>query len=227
MIDDQKSFISERSFFANKNVIFAKFLRTPYLSFAGPMLANNTSYKDLFTTCQITPENHGSFLASLLNMQIASRNPFSGHIFLQNLLAHPLQHALWLSPALLHNFRGIFAKISLFIDPGHQQGAHWRKSENQGPLRLVLAKPHFWKFDYCYSYSLVPFSCRTPGGIGWQSFTYNNYNTQFLRNFYEIKCYFHEFEKKNRENFQHNIHVFRKENSLQNILDRSSYIYIK
>ena len=88
------------------------------------MLANSTSY-DLFTTCQITPENHGSLLGGLLNMQLASRNPFSSSqdsFFLQSLLAHPLQHALWLSPALSHNFRGTFAKISLCTDPGHQQG---------------------------------------------------------------------------------------------------------
>ena len=136
------------------------------------MLANNTSYEDSFTTCQITPENHGSLLDSLLNMLLASRNPFSRQIFLQSLLAHPLQHALWLSPALSHNFRGTFAKISLFTDPGHQQGVHWRKSEDQGPWCLALAKPHFWKLGYCYSHSLVPFSCRTPGGSGWQPFTY-------------------------------------------------------
>ena len=85
------------------------------------MLANNTSYEDSFTTCQITPGNHGSLLDSLLNMQLASRNPFSGQIvadycFCQGLLAHPLQHALWLSPALSHNFRGTFAKISLFTE---------------------------------------------------------------------------------------------------------------
>ena len=85
------------------------------------MLANNTSYEDSFTTCQITPENHGSLLDSLSNMQLASRNPFSGQIvadyfFCQGLLAHPLQHALWLSPALSHNFRGTFAKISLFTE---------------------------------------------------------------------------------------------------------------
>ena len=61
--------------------IFAKLSRTPCLPFAGPMLANNTSYEDSFTTCQITPENHGSLLGSLLNMQLASRNPFSGQIF--------------------------------------------------------------------------------------------------------------------------------------------------
>ena len=106
MVVDQNSFIPERPFFANKKITFAKLSRTPCLSFAGPMLANNTSYEDSFTTCQITPENHGSLLGSLLNMQLASRNPFSGQIFfLQSLLAHPLQHALWLSPALSHNFR--------------------------------------------------------------------------------------------------------------------------
>ena len=166
MVVDQNSFIPERPFFANKNFTFAKLSQTPCLSFAGPMLANNTSYEDSFTTCQITPENHGSLLGSLLNMQLASRNPFSGQLFLQSLLAHPLQHALWLSPALSHNFRGTFAKLSLFTDPGHQQGVHWRKSEDQGPWCLALAKPHFWKLGYCYSHSLVPFSCRTPGGSG-------------------------------------------------------------
>ena len=115
---------------------------------------------------------------------------------LQSLLAHPLQHALWLSPALSHNFRGTFAKISLFTDPGHQQGVHWRKSEDQGPWCLALAKPHFWKLGYCYSHSLVPFSCRTPGGSGWQPFTYNDYNTQLSRNFREIKFYFREIKTK-------------------------------
>ena len=94
MVLDQNSFIPERPFFANKNFTFAKLSRTPCLSFAGPMLANNTSYEDSFTTCQITLENHGSLLGSLLNMQLASRSPFSGQFFLQSLLAHPLQHAL-------------------------------------------------------------------------------------------------------------------------------------
>ena len=82
MVVDQNSFLPERPFFANKNFTFAKLSRTPCLSFAGPMLANNTSYEDSFTTCQITPENHGSLLGSLLNMQLASRNPFSGQILL-------------------------------------------------------------------------------------------------------------------------------------------------
>ena len=79
MVVNQNSFIPGRPFFANKNFTFAKFSQTPCLSFAGPMLANNP-YEDSFTTCQITPENHGSLLGSLLNMQLASRNPFSGQL---------------------------------------------------------------------------------------------------------------------------------------------------
>ena len=81
MIIIQNSFIPKRPFFANKKNIFAKFSRTPYLFFAGPILANNPSYKNLFTTYRIIPENYGSFLSSLLNMQLTSRNPFSGQIF--------------------------------------------------------------------------------------------------------------------------------------------------
>ena len=65
LVVDQNSFFPERPFFANKNFTFAKLSRSPCLSFAGPMLANNTSYEDSFTTCQITPENHGSLLGSL------------------------------------------------------------------------------------------------------------------------------------------------------------------
>ena len=89
MVVDQNSFIPERPFFANKNFTFAKLSRTPCLSFAGPMLANNTSYEDSFTTCQITPENHGSLLGTLLNMQLASRSPFSGHIFFAKFTGPP------------------------------------------------------------------------------------------------------------------------------------------
>ena len=89
---NQNSFIPKRPFSANKKKT-AKFSRIPFLSFTGAMLANNTSYKDSFSTCQITPENHGLFLGSHLNIQLASRNSFSGQFFLQNLLAHPLQYA--------------------------------------------------------------------------------------------------------------------------------------
>ena len=101
MVVDQNSFIPERPFFANKNFTFAKLSRTPCLSFAGPMLANNTSYEDSFTACQITPENHGSLLRSLLNMQLASRNPFSGQIFFCKVY--------WPTPFNMHfDFRPLF-----------------------------------------------------------------------------------------------------------------------
>ena len=101
MVVDQNSFIPERPFFANKNFTFAILSRTPCLSFAGPMLANNTSYEDSFTTCQITPENHGSLLGWLLNMQLASRNPFSGQIFFCKVY--------WPTPFNMHfDFRPLF-----------------------------------------------------------------------------------------------------------------------
>ena len=95
------------------------------------------------------------FLIAFLNMQLASRNPFSGQIvadsvcFWQGLLTHPLQHGLRLSPAPSQNFCGPFAEISLFTDPGHQRGSHRRKSEHQGPWCLALAKPPFWKLGCC------------------------------------------------------------------------------
>ena len=80
LVVDQSSFIRKRPFFANKNVTFPKLLRTSRLSLAGAMLGKNASYEDSFTACQITPENHGSLLHSLLNVQQASRSPFSGQI---------------------------------------------------------------------------------------------------------------------------------------------------
>ena len=48
-------------------------------------------------------------------------------------------------PLLRRTFAELSRKKTLFTDPGHQQGAHWRKSEHQGPGRLALAKHHFWK----------------------------------------------------------------------------------
>ena len=41
--------------------------------------------------------------------------------------------------------RRTFAKIPLFTDPSHQQGAHQRKCKRQGYWCLALAQPHFWK----------------------------------------------------------------------------------
>ena len=173
----------KRPFFANKKFTFAKLSRTPCLSFAGPMLANNTSYEDSFTTCQITPENHGSLLGSLLNMQLASRNPFSGHFFLQSLLAHPLQHALWLSPALSHNFRGTFAKISLFTDPGHQQGCTEGKAKTRGLGVWLSQSLTFGNLATATRILWCPSPAGPPGTSGWQPFTYNDFanSTKNLR----------------------------------------------
>jgi hypothetical protein len=39
------------------------------------MLSNNSLYEDSLITCQITPNCHGSLLHSLVNVQLASRNP--------------------------------------------------------------------------------------------------------------------------------------------------------
>ena len=97
---------------------------------------------------------HGSLLDSLLNMQLASRNPFSGQFVADFFFGN----VYWPAPfIMLFDFRPLlritFAKISLFTDPGHQQRAHWRKSEYQGPWCLALAKPHFWKLSCCMRWS--------------------------------------------------------------------------
>ena len=91
---DQNSFIRKRPFFANKHVTFAKLSRTPRLSFAGPMLGNNASYEDSFTTCQIMPENHGSLLDSLFKhwasiTESLLRTDCCWLFFLQGLLTPP------------------------------------------------------------------------------------------------------------------------------------------
>ena len=148
---DQNYFFRRRPCLANKNVTFAKLSRTPRLSFAGPMLGNK---KIRSPPAKLRQRITDHFLIAFLNMQLASRNPLSGQVvadqfFLQGLLTHPLQHALWLPPAPSQTFRGTFAKITLFTGPGHQQKARWRKSEHQGPWCLALAKPHCWKLGCC------------------------------------------------------------------------------
>ena len=149
MMVDQNSFIRERPFFADKNVTFAKLSRTLCLSFAGPMLANNASFEDSFTTCQIAPENHGSLLDSLLNMQLAHDGiPSQDRLLLTRFFWWRLTCTLTFARSFAQLSRN-FAKISLFTDPGHQQGVHWRKSGRQGPWCLPLAKPHFWKLGCC------------------------------------------------------------------------------
>ena len=156
------------------------------------MLANNTSYEISFTTCHITPENHGSLLGSLFNMQLASRNPFSGQIFFAKFTGPP-------PPTCTLTFARSFAQLSWKYPysqtPAISRGCTEGKAKTRG-LGVWLSQSTFGNLAYCYSHFLMPFSCRTPGGSGWQPFTYNDYNTQLSRNFREIKFYFRELEKK-------------------------------
>ena len=58
MAVDLNSFVCKRPFVANKKS-FANLSRTLCLSFAEPMLRNNSSYEDSFIACQIKPNYHG------------------------------------------------------------------------------------------------------------------------------------------------------------------------
>ena len=195
MVVDQNSFIPERPFFANKNFTFAKLSRTPCLSFAGPMLANNTSYEDSFTTCQITPENHGSLLGSLLSMQLASRNPFSGQISFAKFTGPPpstctltfARSFAWLS----RNFRD---NITIHR-PRPSAGGALKEKRRPGALVFGSRKASLletWLLLLAFSGALL----LPDPGRQWVAFTYNDYNTQLSRNFREIKFYFRELEKK-------------------------------
>ena len=181
MGSDQNSFIRERPFFANRNVTFAKLSPTPCLSFAGPMLANNTSYEDSFTTFQITPENHGSLqhAASITESLLRADCCWLGS-FWQGLLLETwkLGYCIW----------------SLFLETSKSIIRQWQRQVQEsasGPWRLSVAKPLearllpmkgviMWLSTSTTPQgtepepsrnSLVPFSCRTPGGSGWQPFT--------------------------------------------------------
>ena len=170
-----------------KNLLSRNFRELHVYLLRGPCWPTTPSYERFVHHLPITPENHGSLLGSLLNMQLASQNPFSGLIFFCKVY--------WPTPFNMHFdsrqlFRITFAELSRKYPysqtPAISKGCTEGKAKTRGPWCLALAKPHFWKLGYCYSHSLVPFSCRTPGGSGWQPFTYNDYNTQLSRNFREI-----------------------------------------
>ena len=145
MVVDQNYFLRTWPFFVNKHVTFAKLSQTPRSSCTGPMLCNNASYEDSFTTCQSTPENHGSLLDCLFNMQLASRNTFSGQIvadsvcFLARFTDPP--PSTWTST--------VARSVAELSDPGQQRGSQRRKREHQGPWCLALAKQPFWKLGCC------------------------------------------------------------------------------
>ena len=201
MVVDQNSFIPGRPFFANKNFTFAKLSQTPCLSFAGPMLANNTSYEDSFTTCQITPENHGSLLGSLLNMQLASRNPFSGQLFFCKVY--------WPTPFNMHFdfrplFRITFAELSRKYPysqtPAISRGCTEGKAKTRG-LGVWLSQS--LTFGNLATATCILW-CSSPAGpwaaVG-GSPLHNDSNIQLSRNFREIKFYFRKLEKKLSQGF--------------------------
>ena len=154
MMVDQNSFIREWPFFANKTYSFANLARTPCLSPAEPMLSNSSSYENSFTTCQITQNYHGYLLHSLVKTcsWLASRNPllragccWLGN-FLQGLLGHSLQNALWLSPTFSQNFR---ENTPIKPQPS-ARGASEEKANTRGlGVCLAPARSHFWKLGRC------------------------------------------------------------------------------
>ena len=119
----QNSFIRERPFFANLSP-------TPCLSFAEPMLSNNSSYEDSFTQ-----NYHGKLLHSLENMQLVSRNPLlrTGCCWLGNLLQGLLGQTLAHSLAKLSR---IFRENTPIRRP--QPSAGGASEENQTPGALVF-----------------------------------------------------------------------------------------
>ena len=163
------------------------------------MLANNTSYEDSFTTCQITPENYGSLLGSLLNMQLASRNPFSGQFFFAKFTGPPLQHALWLSPALSHNFRGTFAELSRKYPysqtPAISRGCTEGKAKTRGLGVWLSQSLTFGNLATATRILWCPSPAGPRAAVGGSPLD-NDYNIQLSRNFREIKFYFRELEKK-------------------------------
>ena len=86
-----------------------------------------------------------------MQLALVSRNPLlrTGYCWLGNFfarLSEPLPSKCTLTYA--HSFAELSLKFPS-ADPNHQQGAHQRKSKHQGPWRLALAKPYFWKLGCC------------------------------------------------------------------------------
>ena len=110
-------------------------------------------------------------------------------------------------------------KASLGSDSGRMQQVQGCAS---GPWCLAVTKPHLWRARRLSKStttqgtepepnrnSLVPFSCRTPGGSGWQPFTKWLWLISNFRETFAKKSYSRELKKNFREGFQHNMHGFR------------------
>ena len=99
----------------------------------------------------LSGNGHSSRIKKLL-----SRNFRELHVYLS-------RGPCW--PALSHNFR---ENIPIHR-PRPSAGGVLKEKGRPGALMFGSRKA--WKLGYCYSHSLVPFSCRTLGGSGWQPFT--------------------------------------------------------
>ena len=97
------------------------------------MLINNIFYKYSFVTHQITPENYGSFLSSLLNIQLMSRNPFSGRIFFYKIYwPTPFNIYVDFRPLFRIAFAGFSRKYPYSQTPAISRGCTEGKAKTRG-----------------------------------------------------------------------------------------------
>ena len=157
------------------------------------MLANNTSYEDSFTTCQITPENHRSLLGSLLNMQLASRSPFSGQIFFCKVC--------WPTPFSMHFdfrplFRITFAELSRKYPysqtPAISRGCTEGKAKTRGLGVWLLQSLTFGNLATATRILWCPSPAGPRAAVGGSPL---HIMIIIIPNFREIKFYFRELEK--------------------------------
>ena len=146
MLVDQSSFIRERPLFANK-----KYFANSMFVFRGTHVEQQLLLRRFIhhlpnhtKLSRITSSQPCKHAASI------TESPSQDKLLLISFFCR----AYWATPFKMHFdfrplFRRTFAKIPLSADPSHQQGAHQRKSKHQGPSRLALAKPHFWKLGCC------------------------------------------------------------------------------
>ena len=183
MVVDQNSFIPERPFFANKKFTFAKLSRSPCLSFAGPMLANNTSYEDSFTTCQITPENHGSLLGSLLKHAASiTESLLRTDFFCKVYWPTPFNMHFDFRPLFRITFAELSRKYPYSQTPAISRGCTEGKAKTRGLGVWLSQSLTFGNLATATRILWCPSPAGPRAAVGWQPFTYNDYNTQLSRN---------------------------------------------
>ena len=92
---------------------------------------------------------------SLVNMQLASRNPLLRTgccwlgIFCQAYWATPFKMHFGFRPLLRRTFAELSRKYPYPQTPAISRGRIRGNANNRGPWCLALAKPHFWKLGCC------------------------------------------------------------------------------